>query len=142
MQSKAEFAAIQGIKVPAAVFSDHETFIETTRKGLPGKIVKQAVDALGHRDLFVRLLETTTGNLNRFYRRKTLNIYHSEGILDTLRVFSKANSVFGDPDVAKEWIDTAIPALGGQKPISLCDTFEGRNLVQVALRKIEYGEFV
>jgi putative toxin-antitoxin system antitoxin component (TIGR02293 family) len=142
MESTAEFAAIRGIKVPPAVFSDHETFIETTRKGLSGKIVKQAVDALGHRDLFVRLLETTTGNLNRFYRRKTLNAYHSEGILDTLRVFSKANSVFGDPDVAREWMDTAIPALGGQTPISLCDTFEGRNLVQIALRKIEYGEFV
>lgn len=142
MQSTAEFAAIRGIKVPPAVFSDHETFIETTRKGLSGKIVKQAVDALGHRDLFVRLLETTTGNLNRFYRRKTLNTYHSESILDTLRVFSRANSVFGDPDVAREWMDTAIPALGGQTPISLCDTFEGRNLVQAALRKIEYGEFV
>ena len=142
MQSTAEFAAIQGIKVPPAVFSDHETFIEATRKGLPGNIVKQAVDALGHRELFVRLLETTTGNLNRFYRRKSLNAYHSEGILDTLRVFSRANSVFGDPEIAGEWLDTAIPALGGRTPISLCDTFEGRNLVKVALRKIEFGEFI
>ena len=142
MQPTTEFAAIQGIKVPPAVFSDHETCIEVTRKGLSGKIVKQAVDALGHRDLFVRLLETTTGNLNRFYRRKSLNSYHSEGILDTLRVSSKANSVFRDLDVASEWMDTAIPALGAQTPISLCDTFEGRDLVQVVLRKIEYGEFV
>ena len=142
MQSTTEFAAIQGIKVPPAVFSDNETFIEATRKGLSGEIVKQAVDALGHRDLFVRLLETTTGNLSRFYRRKTLNTYHSEGILDTLRLFSKANSVFGDPDVTREWMDTALPALGGRTPISLCDTFAGRSLVQVALRKIEYGEFV
>lgn len=142
MQPTTEFAVIQGIKVPPAVFSNHETFIEATRKGLSGKIVKQAVDALGHRDLFVRLLETTTGNLNRFYRRKSLNSYHSEGILDTLRVFSRANSVFGGSDVAGEWMDTAIPALGGRTPISLCDTFEGRSLVQVALRKIEYGEFV
>ncbi len=53
MQPTTEFAAIQGIKVPPAVFSDHETFIEATRKGLSGKIVKQAVDALGHRDLFL-----------------------------------------------------------------------------------------
>lgn len=142
MQTTEEFTAIQGVKIPVAVFSNHTTFIAATRKGLPGKIVKQAVDALGHRDLFVRLLETTTGNLNRFYRRKTLNAYHSEGILDTLRVFSKANSVFGDPDVASEWLDATIPALGGQSPISLCDTFEGRDLVQIALRKIEYGEFV
>ena len=141
MQSTAKFTAIRGVNVPAAVFSNHETFIEATRRGLSGKIVKQAVDALGHRDLFVRLLETSTGNLNRVYRRKALNTYHSEGILDTLRVFSMANSVFGDPDISSEWMDTALPALGGQTPISLCDTFEGRNLVQIALRKIEYGEF-
>jgi putative toxin-antitoxin system antitoxin component (TIGR02293 family) len=142
MQATAEFTAIKGIKLAPVVFSDHETFIEASRKGLPGNIVKQAIEALGHRDLFVRLLETTTGNLSRFYRRKNLNTSHSEGILDTLRVFSKANSVFGDSDVASEWMDTALPALGGRTPISLCDTFEGRNLVQIALRKIEYGEFV
>ena len=142
MQSTTEYAAIQGIKLPPAVFSDHDTFIAATRTGLPGKILKQAIDALGHRELFVRLLETTTGNLSRFYRRKSLTSNHSEGILDTLRVFSKANCVFGAPDVAREWMDTAIPALGGRSPISLCDTFEGRNLIQTALRKIEYGEFI
>ncbi|MGI9286849.1 MAG: antitoxin Xre/MbcA/ParS toxin-binding domain-containing protein [Pseudomonadales bacterium] len=142
MESAAEFAAIQGVAVPAAVFADHATFIEATRTGLPGAVVKQAVDALGHRDLFVRLLETTTGNLSRFYRRKALNAYHSEGILDTLRVFSKAIRVFDDPDIACEWLDTRIPALGGQRPITLCDTFEGRDMVQTALRKIEYGELI
>ncbi len=142
MQTATEFVAIRGVNVPIAVFSNHATFIAATRKGLPGKIVKQAIDALGHRDLFVRLLETTSSNLNRFYRQKTLNAYHSEGILDTLRVFSKANSVFGDPDVANEWMETSLAALGDQTPISLCDTFAGRDMVQAALRKIEYGEFV
>lgn len=142
MEPITEFAAIQGIALPAMVFADQATFIEATRNGVSGEVVKQAVEALGHRDLFVRLLETTPGNLSRFYRRKALNAYHSEGILDTLRVFSKAIRVFGDADIAREWLDTSIPALGGQRPIALCDTFEGRDMVQAALRKIEYGELM
>lgn len=142
MEKHLDYAPIKGVKLPVNVFSDRQKFIKLTKKGVSGAVVKQAIQSLGHRDLFVRLLETTSGNLSRFYGRKALNAYHSEGILDTLRVFSKAISVFGDRELASEWIDTSLPALGGQVPIELCDTFEGRDLVQITLRKIEYGEFV
>ena len=107
MEPTTEFVAIQGISLPAAVVADQATFIEATRNGVSGEVLRQAVEALGHRDLFVRLLETTTGNLSRFYRRKALNAYHSEGILDTLRVFSKAIRVFGDSDIAVAARETA-----------------------------------
>ncbi|MEM8500911.1 MAG: MbcA/ParS/Xre antitoxin family protein [Pseudomonadota bacterium] len=142
MDEHAEYAPIKGVRVPVQVFSDHQKFIKLTRKGVSGTVVKQAVQSLGYRELFVRLLETTSGNLSRFYGRKALNPYHSEGILDTLRVFSKAISVFGDRDIASRWVESPIPALGGLVPLDLCDTFEGRDLVQATLRKIEYGEFI
>lgn len=142
MEKFAEYAPIKGVRLPVQVFSDEKKYIKLTRKGVSGSVVKQAVQSLGHRELFVRLLETTSGNLSRFYGRKTLSAYHSEGILDTLRLFSKAISVFGTREIANEWIGTPIPALGGLVPIDLCDTFEGRDLVQATLRKIEYGEFV
>lgn len=132
---------IEGIDIPATVFSDRAALIQAARRGLPGGVVKQAVGILGHREVFVRLLETTGGNLNRYYRRKTLSPSQSEGILDMLCVFAKAIAVFGDIDKAREWLKTAIPALGGHSPLELCDTFTGRALVQAALRKIEFGEF-
>ncbi len=135
------FERIEGIDVSESLFSDHAAFIQATRQGVAGDVVKQAVGVLGHRELFVRLLETTTGNLNRFYRRKALSQAQSESLLDTLRVYSKAIAVFGDLATSIEWMSAVIPALGAQSPIDLCDTFEGRNLVQGALRKIEYGEF-
>ena len=69
-------------------------------------MVKQAVQALGHRELFVR-----------------------------------AVSVFGSRERGIEWLVTLIPALGDQRPVDLCDTFEGRTRVREALRKIEYGEY-
>lgn len=135
------FADVEGIEVPPAVFDDRSAFVEAARRGLPGAVVKQAVQALGHRDLFVRLLGTTPGNLNRFYRRRTLAPAQSEALLDVLRVFVRAASAFGSRERGNEWLVTPVPALGGQRPVDLCDTFEGRTLVREALRKIEFGEF-
>ena len=123
------------------LLEDRGAYIQAVRKGVPGKIVEQAVKALGERELFVRLLSTSSGNLNRLYHSKLLTRVQTEGVLDTLKVFNKAIDVFGDENIAKEWLHTAIPALDGELPINLCDTFEGRRLVREALEAIEYGEF-
>ncbi len=132
---------IEGIDVSDAVLVDRTAFIEAARTGLSGEVVKQTVDVVGHRELVVRLVGTTSANLHRVYRRKALGQTQSEALLDTLRVFYRATSVFGDLGRVREWLDTVLPALGGQRPIDLCDTFEGRRLVQDAIRRIEYGEF-
>ena len=132
---------MEGIDVPPVALVDPSAFIRTARLGLPGNVVRQAVRVLGHRELFVRLLGTTAGNLNRYYRRKTLGQAQSESLLDILRLVSQAVAAFGDLERASEWLDTALPGLGGQRPIDLCDTFEGRGLVRNAIRRIEYGEF-
>lgn len=132
---------IEGIDIPATVFSDRNSLIQTARKGLPGDVIRQAVRILGHREVFVRLLETTGGNLNRYYRRKALSPVQSEALLDLLCVFARAITVFGAIGSAREWLETPLPALGGDSPLEMCDTFAGRALVQGALNKIEYGEF-
>ncbi|MDE0285575.1 MAG: DUF2384 domain-containing protein [Gammaproteobacteria bacterium] len=132
---------IEGIDIPASVFSDRNSLIQAARKGLPGDVIRQAVSILGHREVFVRLMGTTGGNLNRYYRRKALSPVQSEVLLDMLCVFARAITVFGDIGSAREWLETAIPALGGHSPLEMCDTFAGRALVQGALNKIEYGEF-
>lgn len=123
------------------LLEDRTAYIQAVRRGISGEIVKQAVQALEERDLFIRLLNTNSANLSRFYRQKPLTKMQSEGILDTLRVFQDAIAVFENEKLAKEWLHTSIPALAGEYPINLCDTFEGRKLVREALRAIEYGEF-
>ncbi|MFC3282548.1 antitoxin Xre/MbcA/ParS toxin-binding domain-containing protein [Litchfieldella rifensis] len=133
---------IQGVKVPPAVYCDKVAFIQTVREGISGSVVRQAIHALGdNRELFVRLLETTPGNLHRFYKRKALSRTDSEEVLDVLRVYYQTIKVFGDRDKALRWLNTSIPALSGEKPLDLFDTFEGRQLVREVLRKVEYGEF-
>ena len=132
---------IEGIGVPSAAFVDQAAYIRTVRAGLSGEVVKQAVEAIGHRDFFVRLLGTTSGHLSRLYGRKSLGAARTEGLLDTLRIFAAAAAAFGGLERAQDWLGTALPALGGDRPIDLCDTFEGRRLVREIIRKVEYGEF-
>jgi len=130
-----------GLPIPDAAFTDQAEFIRTVRLGLPGSVVQSAIELLGDRDIFIRLLNTTSGNLSRFYRKKNLGRVDSEELLDTLRVFFQARGVWENDDLAREWLHTAVPALNGERPIDLFDTFEGRNWVRQILRKIELGEF-
>ena len=136
-----EEAAIQGIDVPARALFDRMAYIETVRQGLSGHVVGQAVAVLGHRETFASLMGTTVGNLNRFYRRPALGLAQSEALLDMLRVVSRGLGALGDLDRVQEWFDTASPALGGDRPIDLCDTFEGRRAIDGMLHKVQYGEF-
>ena len=130
-----------GIDLPKSAFGNTQAFIRTVREGVPGKIVKQAVDVVGQRDLFVRLVGVSSTNLHRVYQRPSLSPTQSEALLDALRVFYRASAALGGLDAAHEWLETPLPAMGGQRPLDFCDTFSGRRLVQQAIAKIEHGEF-
>jgi putative toxin-antitoxin system antitoxin component (TIGR02293 family) len=132
---------LEGANLSPTLLEDRTAYIQAIRRGISGEIVKQAVQVLEERELFIHLLNTNSANLSRFYHQKLLTKMQSEGILDTLRVFQDAITVFENEQLAKEWLHTRIPALAGEYPINLCDTFEGRKLVREALRAIEYGEF-
>lgn len=131
---------LQEAELSLTLLENRSEYIQTVRQGISGKIVKLAVKALGEKDLFITLLSTNPSNLSRYYH-KTLSRFATEGILDTLRVFQDAIDVFENEELAIEWLHTSIPALAGEKPISLCDTSEGRKIVKESLRAIEYGEF-
>ena len=137
VEHRAAVHRIEGIGVPSAAFVDQAVYIRTVRAGLSGEVVKQAIDAIGHRDFFVRLLGTTSGHLNRLYGRKSLGPARTEGLLDTLRIFDAAAAAFGGLERARDWLGTTLPALEGDRPIDLCDTFEGRRLVREVIRKID-----
>lgn len=132
---------VEGIDIPWDVLADDGAYIQAVRRGVPGNVVRQTVGVLGHRETFAHLLGATPGNLNRLYRRPALGRGQSEAILDMLRLVSRGLAVFGDVERTNEWLGAALPALGGARPIELCDTFQGRQLVRDAIRKIEYGEF-
>ncbi|WP_372614187.1 antitoxin Xre/MbcA/ParS toxin-binding domain-containing protein [Halomonas sp.] len=130
------------VGLPRDVYTDQEVFIRTVREGVSGRILKKAVSAMpDDRKVFVRLLETDSGNLHRFYKRKSLGRAQSEELLDTLKLYIEAEKVFGDREIAEDWLHTPVPALSGSRPVDLFDTFAGRAMVRQALRKISFGEF-
>ncbi len=127
--------------LPVDALTNQVKYIHFVREGISGEVVKRAVKIFGDRELFVRLLCTTSSNLSRYYSIKKMNRTDSEEMLDTIRLYSQALSVFGDMERAKEWIHSPLPIFSGERPEALFDTFEGRNWVSQVLRKIEYGEF-
>ncbi|CAO1661431.1 MULTISPECIES: antitoxin Xre/MbcA/ParS toxin-binding domain-containing protein [Vreelandella] len=130
------------IGLPRDVYADQVAFIRAVREGLSGRVLQRAINALrGDRDVFVRLLETDSGNLHRLYKRKALGRAQSEEVLDTLKLYVETGQVFGDRDIAQEWLHSEVRALNGSRPIDLFDTFTGREMVRDVLGKIEFGEF-
>lgn len=124
------------------LLENREAYIRAVRKGISGQIVQEIIRDSGERELFIKILSTSTANLSRFYRAEPLTQSQSESVLDILKIFSQARDVFGSEEIAKEWLHTRVPALNGEFPIELCDTFEGRRLIKECLSSIEYGEFV
>jgi putative toxin-antitoxin system antitoxin component (TIGR02293 family) len=132
----------ESLGLQSSEITNRASFIRSVREGISGDVVKQAVKIFGNRDLFVRILGTTSSNLSRYYRLKKMTRADSEEMLDTIRLYSYALNVFGDHDKTNEWLNTSVAALSGENPVTLFDTFEGREWVSQVLRKIEYGEFV
>jgi len=127
--------------IPSKVFANRKSFIEVSRKGIPGRWVKSVVEATGLRETFLGILNVSSGNLSREYRKKALTKEASEEVLDAVRLLSQAVDVWESREMAIEWLNSPVAALGGERPINLFDTFEGRRWVSQVLNKIEHGEF-
>ena len=128
--------------IPPEVLEEDGAFIRASRLGISGTILQPTIKVLGVRDLIISLLNTDKTNLSKFYHQEHLSPTVSEAILDTLKVFKLAFQVYDqDTKTALKWFNTKIPALSGQVPIDLLDTFKGRELVKDCLMVMEYGDF-
>jgi len=97
------------------------------RSGLTLERIKQAA----------RLSE---GSLSRRKRSGTLSQDESERMLRLSRIFELARALFeGDPEEARRWLETPIPALGNQRPLDLVQTEPGAREVEDLIGRIEHG---
>ncbi len=132
---------IESFGIQAEAFTNQAAFIRTVRAGVPGGVVRSVIKAFNNRELIARVLDISASNLSRVYRVKHMSRTDSEELLDMIRIYRQAIAVFGSTEKAIEWIKTPLSALSGESAEDLFDTFEGRQWVAQALRKIEYGEF-
>lgn len=141
MNTDVQEEALHGVNVPRAVFTNSFAFIDAVRQGISGSVVRQAVETMDSRDVFLRILGTDSSNISRIYRRKHIDKTDSEEVLDTLRVYFEAVNLFEDEAIAREWLRTPITALSHKAPVDYLDTFEGRSIVRATLARIDQGEF-
>ncbi|MEA1890993.1 MAG: antitoxin Xre/MbcA/ParS toxin-binding domain-containing protein [Pseudomonadota bacterium] len=141
MESVQNNELLADLGLQAESLDNQAEYIRSIREGISGKVVQRTVKIFDNRDIVVRILDTTSSNLHRYYRVKKMNRTDSEEMLDTIRLYRQASRVFGGVEKAKEWVKTPLQSLAGDKPEDLFDTFEGRNWVSQTLRKIEFGEF-
>jgi putative toxin-antitoxin system antitoxin component (TIGR02293 family) len=90
-----------------------------------------------------RLKQSVRISEGSFARRKKsgrLSPDESERLLRIARIFERATALYdGDQDGAREWLETAIPSLGNQRPLDLAQTEPGAREVEDLIGRIEYG---
>jgi putative toxin-antitoxin system antitoxin component (TIGR02293 family) len=124
------------------IFKDQFKYLNAITVGVAGSSVKSMIEALpDQRVIICRALGTSTANLHRLYKQKTLGKQQSEEMLDILSVYNAAYELYDDLGLANELLNTRVPALNNQKPTELMDSFMGRKLVKEMLNKMVWGEF-
>jgi len=79
--------------------------------------------------------------LARRKREGKLNSEESAKIVRLARVIERAEEVFGNFDLAIDWLKSANTSLAGFTPVSLLDTDIGAESVLDTLGRIEHGVF-
>ncbi|SHO57485.1 MbcA/ParS/Xre antitoxin family protein [Vibrio quintilis] len=116
-------------------------YFKAVSHGVSGTNLKDIIRVISDRDIFARVIGKDKSNLSKSYRLVKLPTVIGDNVIDTVRVYMQASDVYGSLELAKEWLSTPIPALGGEVPLDIMDTPAGRELVRQTLRKIEYGEY-
>ncbi len=126
--------------VSATVFENKRNYLQLVRDGVSGDKVKTLLQWLPElKPVLVVALSISAANISRLYKG-TLPSHQAEPVLDMLQLICRAENLFG-PDMARQWLNSPMPALSGDKPIALFDSFVGRNMVADVLQAIEFGEF-
>ena len=116
-------------------------YLSLVRSGVSGDQLKAITDLIGEEELIARSIGTTS-NLSKRYQSKRLSSTETDNLIDLLRVYIQAAKVYESFDLAKEWMRSSIPALGGEIPVNMIDSQAGREVVRQALRRMEFGEYV
>lgn len=116
-------------------------YLSIVRSGVSGAQLKTITDLIGEKELIARSIGTTS-NLSRTYQTKRLSSIATDSLIDLLRVYIQAAKIYESLDLAKEWMCSPIPALGGEIPVNMLDSHAGCEVVRQTLRRMEFGEYV
>ncbi|HEY0020739.1 MAG TPA: antitoxin Xre/MbcA/ParS toxin-binding domain-containing protein [Longimicrobium sp.] len=127
-----------------AVLGDDVTsgpaFIHQIEEGLPTRVLAQLkrYSHLSDADLTAVIPRRT---FSSFRTSQRLTPEQSDRVARTAGIAALAQRVFGDPEIAREWLLAPNPALEHQAPLRMLRTGSGARLVEAVLIRIEHGVY-
>ena len=115
-------------------------YLSIVRSRVSGDQLKAITDLIEEKELIARSIGTTS-NLSKSYQTKRLSSADTDNLIDLLRVYIQAAKIYESLDLAKEWMNSSIPALGGEIPVNILDSHAGREVVRQTLRRMEFGDY-
>ena len=140
MEWRETISALGGREVLGKDVISDAAFVQTIERGLPRSALAELkrFSHLSDSDLTAVIPRRTLTSIKRARR---LTPDQSDRIARTAGIAALAQRVFGDVDVAREWLLTQNPALEGHVPLRLLRTGSGAHLVEAVLLRIEYGVY-
>jgi len=140
MEWRETISALGGREVLGKDVISGSAFVQTVERGLPRSALAELkrFSHLSDSDLTAVIPRRTLTSIKRARR---LTPDQSDRIARTAGIAALAQRVYGDVDVAREWLLTQNPALEGHVPLRLLRTGSGAHLVEAVLLRIEYGVY-
>ena len=129
------FHKASGIRTLASVEAAH-----AVRRGLSPKTVfllRERLDLT--QDEVSRLIMPMRTLQRRAKEGLSLTVDESDRVYRVARIAERAEAVFADGALAKQWLRRPTRALAGEAPLSLLDTEAGARLVEEQLEGIAHG---
>lgn len=116
-------------------------YSDIIRSGITGEKLKAIIQLTGEKDLIARAIGISSSQLYKSYHAKRLPSQATVNLVATLRLFVHVVNIYDSVNLAKEWIHSQVPALGGQVPANILHTIDGREAITQILRKLELGDY-
>lgn len=107
-------------------------------EGLPKQALRKTAEHIANPGQALRIVYRVVPEAT-YKRRSRLTVVESERTERLARVIATAESVWGDADDAKTWLNTAHPELDGQMPLEAAFFELGARRVEELLARLEYG---
>ena len=114
---------------------------QSVRSGVSVDVVRDFLDQGRLRRSDVQMVIPARTFERRLSEHQKLKIDEADAIARLLRVRDHALRVFGDPDLAEEWLSLPNSELGDEIPIRMARTDVGAREVEAVLGRIEHGVF-
>jgi putative toxin-antitoxin system antitoxin component (TIGR02293 family) len=121
---------------------DFKLGVSNIESGVPLQTISRFVSASGVplKDIYNIVIPARTLK-HRRARHQRLSVDESDKLARLVRVFQQAERTFGDPAIARDWLDTPKKRFDDRTPIQMLRTEVGARRVEEMLGQIEYGIF-